>query len=167
MPEKRTLKKAQKAKRAHKAPTTQASAFVEEEIRRIRRGDHGARSPEQAIAIGLSKARRAGVALRPPRKGRVKASTRKSAEYAYEAGQHKRQPRRRPRVSRAVTNVLKHEPRSTVSRKALSRHGARAATRRSASQRSASARKAVRTKGAAARSAAARKAARTRARHAS
>ena len=166
MPKKQTLKKAQKAKRAGKAPTTQASAFVKEEIDTIRRGEHGARSPEQAIAIGLSKARRAGIALRPPKKGQVKASTRKSAKYAHEAGQHERTPRRRPRVSRAVTEVLKHERRSTVSRKALSRHGARAATRRSASQRSAAARKAVRTKGAAARSAAAKKAARTRAQHA-
>lgn len=166
MPEKRTLKNAQKTKRAGKAPTTQASVFVKEEIDRVRRGAHGARSPEQAIAIGLSKARRAGVPLRPPSKGRVKSSTRKSAEYAYEAGQHKRKSRRRPRVSRAVTEVLKHEPRSTVSYKALSRHGARAASRRPASERSAAARKAVRTKGAAARSVAAKKAARTRARHA-
>lgn len=166
MPVKRTMEKARKAKRAGKAPTTQASAFVEEEIHTIRRGGHGARSPEQAIAIGLSKARRAGVALPPPKKGKVKARTRKSAEYAYEVGQGKRKAQRRPRVSRAVTEVLKHEPRSTVSPNALSRHAARAAARRPASERSAAARKAVRTKGAAGRSAAAKKAARTRARHA-
>src|SRR5213075_1738249 len=96
----------------------------------IRHGAHGARSPQQAIAIGLSKARRAGVALRPPRKGKAKASTRKSAEYAYEAGQGKRKPRRRPRVSRAVSRVLKREPRSTASRAALSRHAKRAASHR-------------------------------------
>src|SRR5687767_1257760 len=118
MPVKRIIEKARKAKRAGKAPTTQASAFVEEEIHAIRRGEHGARSPEQAIAIGLSKARRAGVALPPPKKGKVKASTRKSAEYAYEAGQHKRKTHRRPRVSRAVLRVLKKEPRSTASHEA-------------------------------------------------
>src|SRR3954466_5401868 len=90
MPDKRTIERARKDRRAGKAPTTQAGEFVREEVRRIRRGEHGARSPEQAIAIGLSKARRAGVALRPPRKGKAKARTRKSAAYAYEAGQHKR-----------------------------------------------------------------------------
>jgi hypothetical protein len=164
MPDKRTVKKARKDKRAGKAPTTQAGEFVREEIHKIRRGEHGARSPEQVIAIGLSKARRAGVALRPPRKGKVKAGTRRSAEYAYDAGQHKRRIDRRPRISRAVSRVLKHEPRSTASRAALSRHAAGAAVRRTASERSAAARKAVRTKGFAGRSAAARKAARTRAR---
>src|SRR5438477_12718624 len=122
MPERRTVAKARKDKRAGKSTTTQAGEFVHEEIRKVRRGQHGARSPEQAIAIGLSKARRAGVALRPPKKGKVKARTRRSAEYAYEAGQHKRKTRRRPRVSRAVSRVLKHEPRSTASRAALSRH---------------------------------------------
>jgi hypothetical protein len=164
MPEKHIVEKARKAKRAGKAPTTQAGEFVHEEIRKIRRGEHGARSPQQAIAIGLSKARRAGVPLRPPRKGKVKERTRRSAEYAYEAGQHRRKTRRRPRVSLAVSQVLKREPRSTVSRSALSRQAKRAATRRRASERSAAARKAVRTKGARRRSAAARKAARTRAR---
>jgi hypothetical protein len=165
MPDKRTVEKARADKRAGKAATTQAGEFVREEIHKIRRGEHGARSPQQAIAIGLSKARRAGVDLRPPRKGKAKARTRKSAEYAYEAGQHKRKTHRRPRVSRAVSRVLKHEPRSTASRTALSRQAKRAASRRTASERSAAARKAVRTKGSAARSAAARKAARTRARH--
>src|SRR5207302_7847792 len=160
MPDKRTIDKARKDKREGKAPTTQAGEFVREEIHKIRRGEHGARSPEQAIAIGLSKARRAGVALRPPSKGKAKASTRRGAEYAYEAGQHKRKTHRRPRVSRAVSRVLKREPRSTVSRRALSRQTTRAAARRSASARSAAARKAARTKGRAGRSAAARKAAR-------
>jgi hypothetical protein len=165
MPDKRAIEKARKDKRAGKAPTTQAGEFVREEIHKIRRGEHGARSPEQAIAIGLSKARRAGVALRPPRKGKAKARTRRSAEYAYEAGQHKRRTHRRPRVARAVSRVLKHEPRSTASSGALARHAQRAASRRTAAARSAAARKAVRTKGFAGRSAAARKAARTRARH--
>jgi hypothetical protein len=159
MPDKRTIERARKDKREGKAPTTQAGEFVREEIDKIRHGEHGARSPQQAIAIGLSKARRAGVDLPPPRKGRVKERTRRSAKYAYEAGQHKRKTHRRPRVSRAVSRVLKRGPRSTVSRQA-----SRAAARRSTSARSASARKAARTKGRAGRSAAARKAARTRAR---
>jgi hypothetical protein len=164
MPERRTVEKARRDKRAGKAPSTQAGEFVHEEIRKIRRGEHGARSPQQAIAIGLSEARRAGVALRPPGKRKAKASTRRSAEYAYEAGQGKRKPRRRPRVSRAVSRVLKREPRSTASRTALSKQARRAASRRTASARSAAARKAARTKGSATRSAAAKKAARTRAR---
>src|SRR5439155_9768299 len=164
MPDKKTVEKARKDKRAGKAPSTQAGEFVREEIRKIRRGEHGARSPEQAIAIGLSQARRAGVDLAPPKKGKVKERTRRSAEYAFEAGQHKRKTRRRPRVARAVSRVLKREPKSTASRTALSRHAKRAASRRSASERTAAARKAVRTKGAARRSAAARQAARTRAR---
>src|ERR671923_1994049 len=129
MPEKQTVEKARKAKRAGKAPTTQAGEFVHEEIRKIRRGEHGAKSSEQAIAIGLSKARRSGVKLPPPRRGKAKRRTRKSAEYAYAAGQHKRKTRRQPRVARAVKQVLKREPRSTASRKALSRHARRAASR--------------------------------------
>jgi hypothetical protein len=162
MPEKRTIKKARRAKRAGKAPSTQAGAFVREEIRQVRRGKHGARSPQQAIAIGLSKARRAGVALSPPPRGKAKEQTRRSAEYAYEAGQQKRKTRRRPRVSRAVSRVLEGEPRSSASHAAISRQAKRAASRRTVAQRSASARKAARTKGAAGRSAAARKAARTK-----
>jgi predicted nucleic acid-binding protein len=164
MPEKRTVEKALRAKRAGKAPTTQAGEFVREEVRKIRRGEHGARSPQQVIAIGLSKARRAGVALSPPSQGRAKESTRRSAKYAYEVGQRKRKAQRRPRIARAVSRVLKDEPRSSASPKAMSRQARRAAARRTATQRSAAASKAVKTKGAAARSAAARKAAQTRAR---
>jgi len=164
MPRKQTIRKARQDKREGKSPSTQAGEFVHEEIDKIRRGKHGARSTKQAVAIGLSEARRAGVDLPPPRKGRMKQSTRRSAEYAYEAGQGKRKTRRRPRVSRAVRQVLKKEPRSTVSHRALSRQAKRAAARRSAESRSAAARKASRTKGAKARSAAAKKAARTRAR---
>jgi hypothetical protein len=164
MPEKRTVEKARKDKRAGKAPSTQAGEFIHEEIKKVRRGAHGARSSRQAIAIGLSKARRAGVDLPPPRKGRVKERTRKSAKYAYEAGQGKRKPKRRPRVSRAVSAALKREPKGTASRQALSRQARRAASQRTATERSAAARKAVRTKGVRGRKAAARKAARTRAR---
>ena len=150
MPLKRTIDKAQRDKREGKSASTQAGEFVREEIDKIRHGEHGARSAKQAIAIGLSEARRAGVDLPPP------------AEYAYEAGQGMRKPKHRKRVSRAVTQALKREPRGTVSRKALSRQAHSAASRRTAAQRSASARKAVRTKGAAGRSAAAKKAVRTR-----
>jgi hypothetical protein len=165
MPEKRTIEKARKAKRAGKAATTQAGEFVREEVRKVRRGEHGARSPRQVVAIGLSKARRAGVDLPAPARGKAKARTRKSAAYAYSAGQGKRTTRPRPRVSRAVTKALKKEPTSTASPASLSRQGTRAAARRTASARSEATRKAARTKGAAGRSAAARKAARTRARN--
>jgi hypothetical protein len=164
MPDKRTVEKARKAKRAGKAPSTQAGEFVQDEIHRIRRGEHGARSAKQAVAIGLSKARRAGVPLRPPRKGTTSERTRKSAEYAYEAGQHKRKTKRRPRVSRAVSKALKREPRSSASHKALSRQAHSAASRRTAAQRSAAAKKAAKTKGARGRSVAARKAVRTKTR---
>lgn len=97
--------------------------------------------------------------LPPPKRGQVTERTRKSAEYAYEAGQGKRKTRRRPRVSRAVSQALKREPHNTVSRKALSRQAHSAAGRRTAGQR-----QAARTKGSVRRPAAAKKAARTRAR---
>lgn len=163
MPRKQTIRKAQADKRAGKSPSTQAGEFVKEEMDRIRRGEHGARSAKQAIAIGLSEARRAGVKLPPPKKGRTSERTRRSAEYAYEAGQGRRKTKRRPRVSRAVKKVLKAEPRSAASKRALSRQATSAARGRSAASRSAAARKASRTKGAKGRSAAAKKAARTRA----
>ncbi len=165
MPLKRTIEKARRDKREGKSASTQAGEFIHEEIDKIRHGEHGARSTKQAIAIGLSEARRAGVDLPPPKRGQTTERTRKSAEYAYKAGQGRRKPKRRSRRSaRAVTKALKREPRNTVSRKALSRQARSAASRRTAAQRSAAARKAVRTKGAAGRSAAAKKAARTRAR---
>ena len=164
MPDKRTIEKARKDKREGKSASTQAGEFIREQVHKIRRGVHGARSAKQAIAIGLSEARRAGVNLPPPKKGKTTARTRKSAKYAYEAGQGKRKTTRRPRVSRAVSEVLKREPRRSASKKALSRQAKSAAARRSATARSAAAKKAARTKGRAGRSAAARKAARTRAR---
>jgi Family of unknown function (DUF6496) len=164
MPLKRTIEKARRDKREGKSPSTQAGEFIHEEIDKIRRGEHGARSAKQAIAIGLSEARRAGVKLPPPKKGSTSERTRRSAKYAYDVGQHKRKATRRPRVSRAVARALKQEPRNTVSRKALSRQTRTAASRRSAAQRAASARAAARTKGSVRRSAAAKKAARTRAR---
>lgn len=164
MPDRKTVEKARKDKREGKSPSTQAGEFVRKEIEEIRHGEHGARSTKQAIAIGLSEARRAGVDLPPPEKGKVKEKTRKSAEYAYEVGQGERTPKRRPRVSKAVSEVLEHEPKDTASHEALSKQAKKAASSRTPEERSAAARKAAQTKGAAGRKAAARKAAETRAR---
>jgi hypothetical protein len=166
MPDKRTIEKAREDKREGKSASTQAGEFVHAEIEKIRHGKHGARSARQAIAIGLSEARRAGVDLPPPKKGEAKKSTRKSAKYAYDVGQGKRKAKRSPKIAKAATEALKDEPTSTVSTKALSRQAKTAATRRTAKDRSAAAKKAARTKGASGRKAAARKAARTRARRA-
>ncbi|MGH9329570.1 MAG: transcription elongation factor [Vicinamibacterales bacterium] len=127
MPERKTLKRARRARREGKAPTTQAGEFVREEMEHIREGKHGARSTKQAIAIGLSKARRAGVRLKPPRRGQASARTRKSASRAYRGG-----PRRKPSAkrSRATLRALKREPRRAASRKALSKQARSAARRR-------------------------------------
>jgi hypothetical protein len=131
MPWKTTVKRARADLRAGKSPTTAAGEFVREEMEHIRRGKHGARSPEQAIAIGLSKARRAGVPLKPPKKGRAKKSTRRSAQRDYAVGQGKRKPSKPSRKrSAAMTRRLKREGRSAASHGALSRHAKRAARRR-------------------------------------
>jgi len=143
MPEKETLRRARRDKREGKAPSTQAGEFVREEIHHIREGKHGARSTKQAVAIGLSKARRAGVKLPPPPKN-AKASTRKSAASASRAG--RRHARPSPRRSRAMLRKLKREGHSAASRAALSRQAKSAARRRSAAARRASARKAARTR---------------------
>jgi hypothetical protein len=128
MPEKTTVEKARADLRAGKSPTTAAGEFVREEIEHVREGKHGARSPEQAIAIGLSKARRAGVPLKPPKKGQAKKRTRKSAQRDYEVGQGRRKPRTSSRKrSKATSRALKREPKSTASRRALSRHAKSAA----------------------------------------
>lgn len=137
MPEKSTVQHAKKDLREGKSPTTAAGEFVHEEIEHVRQGKHGARSPQQAIAIGLSKARRAGIPLKPPARGKAKESTRKSAERDYRKGQTDRgKPRRKS--SRARVAVLKREPRSTASRKALSQQARRAARRRKTQGRSTS-----------------------------
>ncbi len=164
MPEKQVVEKARRKLREGKRPTTAAGEFVREEIHHVREGKHGARSPEQAIAIGLSKARRAGVPLPPPKRGAATRKTRESAARAYEAGQGRRK-RRAPskRRGRATQRALRREPHRTVSSRALSSQARRAARRRTAADRSASARKAVATKGRTGRRRAARKAARTRA----
>ena len=144
MPEKETIRRAQKDKRQGKAPSTQAGEFVREEMDHIREGKHGARSTKQAIAIGLSKARRSGVKLPPPAKGKASARTRKSAEHAIEEGRSHRKPS--PRRSRAVRSALKREGHAAASRKSLSRQATSAARKRSAASRSASAKKAARTR---------------------
>jgi hypothetical protein len=130
MPERNTVKRARKAKREGKAATTQAGEFVREEIEHIREGKHGARSTKQAIAIGLSKARRAGVKLKPPKRGQTSEGTRKSAQRAYRAGQTRRRRKPSPRRSRATSRALKREPRRAASRKALSKQARSAARRR-------------------------------------
>jgi hypothetical protein len=144
MPEKKTIERARRDAKEGKAPTTQAGEFVREEMDHIREGKHGARSTKQAIAIGLSKARRAGVPLAPPKKGTTSEKTRKSAERAYKKGQAHEPVS--PTRSKAREKALKREPRQAASRSALSRQASSAAWRRSAGGRSASARKASRTK---------------------
>src|SRR5688572_10417186 len=132
MPEKRTVQRARKKLRQGKSPSTAAGEFVREEIEHIREGKHGARSTRQAIAIGLSKARRAGVPLKPPKRGRVKQETRRSAQRDYEVGQGRRKPRTRSaKRSKATLRALKREPRSSASPSALSLQARKAARRRS------------------------------------
>ena len=144
MPEKRTVEKARKARRAGKAPTTAAGEFVREEVHKIRRGEHGARSPEQAIAIGLSKARRAGVKLPPPGRGGASSGTRRKARK--DLARSRRSRRTSSRRARAVRGALKREPRRSASRRAISRQARAAARRRSPRSRSQAARKAARTR---------------------
>jgi hypothetical protein len=163
MPKKETIERARRDKREGKSASTQAGEFVREVIDDIRAGKHGARSTKQAIAIGLSKARRAGVKLPPPKKGTVSEETRKHAEREYEKAQHGGAGKPSPKRSRAVREALQREGREAASPQALSNQAKSAAARRPASERSAAAKKAAWTKGPAERSAAAQKAARTRA----
>jgi len=129
MPSKSTVRKAKEDLREGKKPSTAAGEFVKEEIDHVRHGKHGARSAKQAIAIGLNEARRAGIPLKPPRRGRTSEKTRKSAESAYEKGQRgAKKPSRKRSQSRE--RALKREPRNTVSHKALSRQARSAARRR-------------------------------------
>jgi Family of unknown function (DUF6496) len=144
MPEEETLERAHEAEREGKAPSTQAGEFVREEIEHVRQGKHGARSARQAIAIGLSKARRAGVKLPPPRTG-SKATRRKASRETKRAQSSRRKSPSRKR-SRATTQALKREGRAAGSRKALSRQTRAAARRRSSAAKSRAARKAARTR---------------------
>jgi hypothetical protein len=164
MPEVSTVRRARKDRREGKSPSTQAGEFVREEIHHVREGKHGARSAKQAIAIGLSKARRAGVDLPPPKEGSVSSETRRQAARDSARGHEAPHPTSRKR-SRAVLGALRREGGEAASKRSLSRQAFRAASRRTSSERSSAGRKAARTKGAAGRSAAGRKAARTRARH--
>src|SRR5689334_16288713 len=135
MPERSTAAKARKDLRRGRSPSTAAGEFVREEIEHIRSGKHGARSPKQAIAIGLSKARRAGVPLKPPKQG--SRSLRKSASRDYATGQHRRKPRAPSRArGRATSRALKREPHDSASRKALARQGHQTAQKRGRAARS-------------------------------
>jgi len=135
MPEQQTLERARRDKAEGKAPTTQAGEFVREEMHHIRGGKHGARSTKQAIAIGLSKARRSGVKLPPPRKGTVSEKTRRSAESAYRKGQAHTGKSPSPKRSRSRLNALKREGRGAASFKALSTQARTAARKRRRSAR--------------------------------
>jgi len=128
--ERETIKRAREDAREGKAPTTQAGEFVHEEIEHIRKGKHGARSTKQAIAIGLSKARRAGVKLKPPKKGQASASTRAQAKRDYAKGKSGKRKKTSAKRSRAVRAALKRESKSVASRKALSKQAHQAAKRR-------------------------------------
>lgn len=130
MPEKKTLERAKKAKEEGKSPSTQAGEFVREEMDHIREGKHGARSPEQAIAIGLSKARRAGVDLPPPKKGTTSETTRKRAKADLAKGHKSSSARPSAKRSKASLDRLKHEGRSAASPRALSTHAKKAAATR-------------------------------------
>ncbi|MGE5616745.1 MAG: DUF6496 domain-containing protein [Bacillota bacterium] len=149
MPEKQTLERARKDKRAGKSASTQAGEFVREEMHHVREGKHGARSSKQAIAIGLSKARRAGVKLKAPKRGQASEETREHAKRDARKGRRSASKRRpSAKRSRAVTNALRREGRSAASHRALSRQAHRAASKRSSASRSAAARKAARTRAA-------------------
>ncbi len=166
MPDRKTLERAEHDKREGKAPSTQAGEFIREEIHHIREGKHGARSPQQAIAIGLSKARRAGIEVKPPASGRTSESTRRKAQRDYARGHGEAASRGgSARRGVATSRALKRESRASASGRARAGQAHAAAGRRSGPQRSAAAKRASRTKGRAKRTAAARKAARTRAAH--
>lgn len=146
MPEKATIERAREDEREGKAPSTQAGEFVREEMDHIKEGKHGARSSKQAIAIGLSKARRAGVKLPPPKSGSEKV--RKQAERDSAKGQSSGESTVSRKRSRATTNALKREGRSAASHRALSRQARSSAQKRGAASRQAAARKAARTRAA-------------------
>ena len=146
MPEKETLRRAAEDKAEGKSPSTQAGEFVHEEIEHIREGKHGARSAKQAIAIGLSKARRAGVKLPPPRKGEASKQTREQAKRDVKKGRKTAKKKPSAKRSRATLTALKREGRSAASKTALSRQAHKAAAKRSAASRSRSAKKAAKTR---------------------
>jgi len=146
MPEKETLERAKEDKREGKSPSTQAGEFVREEIEHIREGKHGARSAKQAIAIGLSKARRAGVKLGTPKKGTVSKETREQAVRDSRKGKSGSTGKTSTKRSRATLRALKREGHSAASKLALARQAHKAAAKRSAASRSRSAKKAAATR---------------------
>ena len=139
------IMRARKDQRGGKSPSTQAGEFVREEFHHIREGKHGARSTEQAIAIGLSKARRAGVKLPPPKRGRASKEVRIHAMQDYEKGREHIGMHSSSR-SRAVLKALRREGPNAASTAAISRHTRQIAKHRTAAERSDSARKAARTR---------------------
>jgi hypothetical protein len=148
MPSKSTVKKAKRDLSAGKSPSTASGEFVREEMEHIRQGKHGARSSKQAIAIGLSKARRAGVPLRPPARGRTSERTRRSATQAYETGQGRRKPRApSARRKRATTRALKREGQTAASRRSLAAQNRSAKARRSRASRASASKRAAGMKG--------------------
>jgi hypothetical protein len=142
MPEKKTMERARKDRREGKSASTQAGEFVREEMHHIREGKHGAKNSKQAVAIGLSKARRSGVKLGTP-KGGSKATRTKAKR---DTAKGKRRAKPSATRSRATRSALKRQPRRAASTRALSRQSRSAAKRRPRSQRQASARKAARTR---------------------
>ena len=165
MPEKETMERAREDAKEGKSPSTQAGEFVREEMHHIREGKHGAASTKQAIAIGLSKARRAGVKLATPNPRTSSAGTRKKAAQDSRKGRSGAGSHPSPRRSRATLGALKREPHSAASRENLSRQAHAAATRRGSRARHRAAEAAVRTKRREELSRAGKKAARTRAKH--
>ena len=146
MPEKQTLERAREDAREGKSPSTQAGEFVREEMHHIREGKHGAASSKQAIAIGLSKARRAGVKLSPPQRGKTSTATRQKAERDYEKGQSHSRRKPSSRRSGATRQALKKEGRGAASHRSLSRQAQSAARKRGATSRRNAAMKAARTR---------------------
>lgn len=146
MPKKATVRRAKKMKREGKAASTQAGEFIKETMDDIREGKIGARSTKQAIAIGLSKARRAGVDLPPPPKGKTSEKTRKNAERAYQAGQDHPEKPANPKRSKATRKALQREGHEAASHAALSRQAKRRAAKRTPAERRAIAKKAARTR---------------------
>ena len=146
MPEKETLERAREDAREGKSLSTQAGEFVRDEMHHIREGKHGAASTKQAIAIGLSKARRAGVPLSAPKRGKTSARTRQQAQRDVRKGRSGKSRRTSSRRARASRAALKRQPRRAASRQALSRHARNAARSRSRSDRRQAARKAASTR---------------------
>ena len=162
MPEKNVAERAQRDKEQGKSASTQAGEFVREEMHHVREGRHGAASAQQAIAIGLSKARRAGVKLPPPKRGKVSSRTRTQAQRDLRKGRSSRRAKTSRVRSRAVLGALRRKGRAAASHANLSRQARTAARKRGARSRHQASMKAIRTKGQAGLRRAARKAARTR-----